>query len=139
MKMKHMVAAAALASVAVVAACGGNAVVDSGGAGTTGAGGSLGVSNGSVGTGAVSPLFCGMDLPSVVDCGGTGSGGGSGCITSLCGIEQTWSASCQGDTCACTTQGGGGGEGPVMPVCNCTMPGGADACVTGTNCCFTTQ
>lgn len=145
--MKLFSAAVVLAALAVFTACNGNLVVGTGstGGGADGAG-SFDSADSSSSTGGSTSLFCGAPagLSGLFDCGDTGSsgaGGATSCESTFCVPlgEGKWVASCQGDTCQCGFQGGGGGEGPVMPMCNCTLPGGADACQSGTNCCFTAQ
>jgi hypothetical protein len=138
----------ALAALAVFTACGGNVVVGTGPTGTTGAGaGGAGNSGGVVGassTGGAPALFCGAPagVSGLFNCGApasAGAGGAASCESTFCVPlgEEIWVVSCHGATCDCAVQGGGGGVGPVMPVCTCVLPGGADACQTGTNCCFT--
>jgi hypothetical protein len=152
MNLKLLLSAAALASIAILVACGGNVVVDGGSSTTVGAGagtsssssglaGSTGTFGGGGGTLGVGSQFCGSPIgfSNPFQCGSTASGGTS-CVTSYCGemSPETWTASCQGNICQCSTQFGGGGEGPAMAVCACALPSGVDACATGTNCCFTT-
>jgi hypothetical protein len=116
------------AALAVFAACGGNVVVGTGSAST---GTTPGVSAGSAGgAGGQAPL---NECPTTTGTGGTGAS----CEFTYCMFlaEEVSYAICQGDTCQCAVQYGGGGEGPIMPTGTCMLPAGTDACASGTQCC----
>lgn len=141
---KPLILGIALAAIEIVAACGGNVVVDPNSAGT--GAGSLGGASGlggtsGVGMGGAGGATCGANLGTgVTQCGaGVGSGAGAmSCEYNFCDMATgvTWVAICQGSTCECEQLSGDGG---VAPQCVCTLPAGVDACTTNTNCCYTTQ
>jgi hypothetical protein len=134
---KLLVLAFFTASFGIAAACGGKVVLDTGSSSGTGA-----VGTGSTGSAGTAGGSCVPDPPapgSLSQCSSaaSSSGGPETCDSAFCdNIGQTWIASCQNNGCECQFQGPAtGGQAPVMTLCACTLPGGADACTTGTNCC----
>jgi hypothetical protein len=140
---KRFVLGIACAAIGIVAACGGNVVIDDGTASSSGmGGGGLGGASSTmvgVGAGGVGGASCGGNLgANVIECGGGAATGPGGvfCQFNFCDkvSGRTWMATCQGNTCQCQQIISGGG-----PACMCTLPGGTDACTTQTNCCYTTH
>ncbi len=149
----------ALAATALVAACGGNVVVDNGSSGT-GVAGMGGAGTGFGGTGAFGPGG-GIGLGGTPGFGGSGLGGaGAFCLGTLiagasqcsgsattsagqpstcqyfyCFGAESWTANCQGNACTCTQLVGDGGGASTG--CACELPSGTDACASNTQCCFT--
>jgi hypothetical protein len=149
--MNKLLSGATVMVVVILAACGGNVVVDStvGTGGTVSTGGAVGM-GGTVGTGASVATGAAVgdggssagclspgDPGSLFSCGSgstTGSSGGFGGSTSSCDLvfcdssDNMWEAICEGDGCQCLENG--------TEVCTCALNSGDDVCALGTNCCF---
>jgi hypothetical protein len=142
----------ALTAIAIVAACGGNVVVDTGASGT-GAAVGAGAAGGAVGAGAAIGAGGAVAAGGAGGVGGTGascmppsvstswpscstsasSGGPSICVFIACdGPESmsSWMATCMGNTCVCEEQV----EGTTFSTCSCALPEGTQDCAA--NCCF---
>jgi hypothetical protein len=129
--MRKPIFAATALILVVVAACGGNVVVD-------GAGPGGGTSTGTLSTGGIGttvPIGTGnscFNLPppsTVTLCGGSGSSGGM-CSFSFCqqGSSDTWVAECAANTCECFLNG--------VFQCSCALVGAGNFCGGTPDCCL---
>jgi hypothetical protein len=126
--MQRLVSYAAVLTIGIVAACGGNVVVDGTTIGNGGSGGS---------TATVAPPGAGgsgscFSLPSqatLTACGTTSGGAGSSCVLDFCDAQATvWAANCTGAACSCIH------DGTVL--CSCALDVAGDICAGASNCCF---
>ncbi len=131
--MKLLAPCVTYVTIALLAACGGNVVVD--GAGGSGAGGTAPQSTATVsptGTGA-GGASC-LDPPpqaSLTACGSSGATG-SGCQFQFCDAQNnTWSADCTGSACSCSRNG--------VVICSCALDVAGDICAGAPDCCFTSH
>jgi len=132
---EQLILGLALTATAIVAACNGDVVVDTGpsGAGAGGAPGSSATGAGAAGGSCTENLG-----PTASHCSaqaGSGTGGVTLCEFAFCdpAANMNWLATCQGNTCQCQEQGG------ASTLCSCAFPAGTDACATQSNCCYLTQ
>jgi len=148
--MKKLVPGIAATTIVILAACGGNVVVDDAvspsGSGSGGSGGVPSQVNGAGGAtsqsgpgGAPSQVngaggascFNLPDPATLTVCSSTaGTGAGTiSCATAYCDARSnTWQALCQGDACQCTLND--------MLLCTCALTTGHDACSGSSDCCF---
>jgi hypothetical protein len=138
--MKKLVCGIAATAVGLVAACGGNVVVDGSTLGTGGTPGtSSTASGGAPGAGGTTTqngngaggANC-SDLPkSLTQCGVSGmtSTGSTSCVITYCEDQGiTWSAKCQGTACQCVRNG--------EELCTCALDGTGDICSGTPDCCY---
>jgi len=135
--MKRPVSCTAVLTIALLAACGGNVVVD-GTPGAGGAGGSTSSSSGTTatvapgGTGGSTDCFNPPSQAELTACGTTSGGAGSGCEFDFCDAHaNVWAAKCNGAACACTLNN--------SVLCSCALDVAGDICAGAANCCFPTH
>ncbi len=136
--MKELVFGIAATVVSLLAACGGNVVVDGSPSGTgtgatlstssTAAGGASGAGGMTTqpGNGGAGGASC-SDLPkSLTQCSVSG---GMPCVITYCEDQGViWSAKCDGTACQCLQNG--------VELCTCAFIGSGDICSGTPDCCF---
>jgi hypothetical protein len=132
--MKKLVCGIAATAVGLLAACGGNVVVDGSTMGTGGTPITSSTANGGApgggtttqaGNGGSGGANC-SDLPkSLTQCGVSGS---TSCVITYCESEGvTWSAQCQETACQCLRNG--------VELCTCALSAG-NICTGTPDCCY---
>ena len=133
--MKKLVCGIAATAVGLLAACGGNVVVDGSTMGTGGTPSTSSTANGGApggggtttqaGNGGSGGANC-SDLPkSLTQCGVSGT---TSCVITYCESEGvTWSAQCQETACQCLRNG--------VELCTCALSAG-NICTGTPDCCY---